>query len=98
MKIKQFLTITDTLAFAKGDYSRCFSLFSAEAGSLPGWMDCGEIELEVDIDGRQVAAKAVVDIEKKIEEAKLAHTEEMAYLEQTKQELLCIGNDGVDDE
>ena len=93
MKIKQFLHITDTLAFSKGNYGNCFSLFEHDIGNVAGWMNCGKVEFEVDIDSGQAVKSAIEDIEKQEEKERLKFTERMAYLEESKQELLCIGCD-----
>lgn len=97
MKIKQFLYITDTVAFARGNKD-CFSVSDYGKHNITGWMLCGEIEIDVDIDTGKVAAKAIADIETKQKEVQLAFTEKMAQLDQAKQELLCICNDGADNE
>lgn len=93
MKIKQFLTITDTLAFSKGDFSSCFSLYSTETNGVAGWSTCGEVEFDVDIDTKRISAEAIADIDDEAKRIQLAFTEKMAFLEQSKQELLCIGSD-----
>jgi hypothetical protein len=93
MKLKLLLHITDTLKFSRGEYDGCFGLYTHNNDSIDGWMCCGEVEFDVDIDSGEVAAKAVADIEKEEERIKLAYTEKMAFLEQSKQELLCIGSD-----
>ena len=52
----------------------------------------------VDFDDSKATENAISAIDQEVEKAKLEFTEKMAYFEQTKQELLCIGNDGANNE
>ena len=90
MRIKQHLLITDPEAFAKGDYRDCF-LVLQNGDYLPdGWINCGEIELDVNVDANQVTVIAVEGIERKIQELKASSTAALTELERRKNELICI--------
>jgi len=92
MKIQSDLYIRDTLAFAKGSKD-CFALSVLDMRGVTGWVYCGAVQFDVNFDESKGAENAISAIDEEVEKTKLAFTEKMAYLEQTKQELLCIGSD-----
>ena len=89
MKIKQFLTITDPSAFLKGDHSSCFSLFNHRC-DYEGWVVCGEVEFDVDIDTMKVRETAMQKIETQLTAARVL----LNTLESQRRDLLAIGYDG----
>ena len=85
MKITQHIVITDPEAFLKGNYYSCFSLFN-HATKIEGWINCGEIELDLDVDTGEVLKVAADEIDKDIGKA----TAVLNVLEQKKAELLAL--------
>jgi hypothetical protein len=88
MKIKQWVVITDPLAFAKGDYRLCLTL--TDFDGMDEWIYLKEIEIDVDISIDGIKQKAVVVIEEKQQEAKANFSVLMQTLENEKQSLLAL--------
>ncbi len=89
MKLKQHLIITNPENFAKGDYSGCFSLFNGPS-YIDSWIDCGEIEIEVDVDRRIAVAiceKELDELEKRVE---ANYQKDKTNLERRRAELLAL--------
>ena len=89
MKIKQYLVITDTEAFSKGDYDSCLNLYG-NSFAPDQWVNCGEIELDINVDTHEVTSLAVQEIERKQEELKASSTAALTELTRRKNELLSI--------
>jgi len=85
MKIKQHLVIANPDSFLKGDYDLCFNLYGWEV-SDPDYINCGEIELDVDVDTGKVIEVVSNAIDKEI--AELAA--KTIVLETRKKELLAL--------
>ncbi len=85
MKFKMHVIITDAIAFARGDYFGSLSLYNTTM-TIEGWIDCGEIEFEIDVDSKRVLDMANGELDEKIENAyALAETYKV-----TKAELLAL--------
>ncbi|NRA49215.1 MAG: hypothetical protein HRU12_08775 [Phaeodactylibacter sp.] len=93
MKIKQQLIITDPLEFAKGNYLSCFTLSGMTTG-IDEWINCGEIELDIDIDAKQVIQSSLDAIERKEQAVKDQAAAALEALRAEKSTLLAIGHDG----
>ena len=85
MKIKQHLAICDPEAFIKGKYGYCFSLWGHKT-TTEGYIDCGEIEIDVDVDSGKVIQAAVDEINRDIGKATAA----LDILERRKAELIAL--------
>lgn len=89
MKIKQYLHITDTERFLRGDYDGCFTLFDHESG-IDEWVFVGEIDLDIDIDIQRIISKTTSALDKEIEMERQVFTKRLASLERRKNELLAL--------
>ena len=85
MKIKQHVVITDPAKFLKGDYYSCFTLFSSEC-NIDGWIECGELELNIEVDSADVVRIVSDELDEQISKANAV----VAVLEQKKAELLAL--------
>ena len=67
MKIKQHLVITDIERFNSGNDNTCFSLVGAGVvDSLPDYVDCGPVEVEVTVSKGKIIAQGVKRLEAQI--------------------------------
>ena len=57
MKIKLHLVITDPDKFMCGGYNLAFSLYTKPM-DIDAWINCGEVEFEIDADVDEMKAKA----------------------------------------
>ena len=89
MKIKQYVVITNPEAFLRGNFYSCFDIYDRNP-EIPGWIGCGEIEFEIEVDSAEVVKITTDAINEEIakEQAKLE------ILERRKAELLFITHDG----
>jgi hypothetical protein len=85
MKIKQNLVVINPDAFLRGDYERCFTLFGYPPG-VGGWVEAGEIEIDVNVDSAAVVDVVTAAIDKEIDTNKVKIT----LLENRKRELLAL--------
>ena len=89
MIVKQHLYVSDPKQFLSGRLDNCFALVGYEA-DLNGWIYCGEIELEIDIDKQEAINITMQALKKQREEAQAEYATKMAVLDQAEKELLCI--------
>ena len=90
MKIKQYLLISYPDDFLKGDYDSCFTL-SGRPDCMKGkWIQCGEIELDVEVDTGEVIQTVVAVMDAEIEKASEEFTLKMKLLKQRKEEFLAL--------
>jgi hypothetical protein len=85
MKIKQYLHITDTKEFLRGDYSTCFDLFEREC-KVDGWVVCGPLEFDVDVDTKKVLDVALAQIDQRLDTARAL----VMTLENQKKDLMFL--------
>ena len=85
MKIKQFVYITDPEAFRKGNYGACFAVIGSDHMDK-SWINCGEVMLDINVDGQAVVNKATANINMEIGK----HSAALNVLEQRKSELLAL--------
>jgi len=85
MKIKQHLTITRPDEFLRGNYYSCFSLF-VDNNISDDWIDCGEIEIDVNVD----TGKIIKIVGNEIDEQIKAMNASIVVLENRKAELLAL--------
>ena len=86
--MKLYAYITDPEDFLNGEYNWCFGL-SAKP-EISAWLRAGEIEVEFDLDEKQVRQIAVEQINAEMQVRRDDFTRGMGELEQRKQELLSI--------
>ena len=85
MKIKQHVVLTQPAQFLKGNYSSCFTLFDYKTG-IDGWIDCGEVTLNIEVDSDDVIRVATQDLDEQISKANAV----LSVLETRKAELLAL--------
>ena len=85
MKITQHVVITDPESFLKGNYWGCFNLFDHKS-EQPDWINCGEIELNIEVDSADVVRIVSDELDEQISKANAV----VAVLEQKKAELLAL--------
>ena len=90
MKIKQHLVITNPDAFLRGDYTDCFTLYDSPSDTIDGWIDCGEIELNVQVDTGAALIKVTAAIDKQMEKERTEFSQRMEILDRRKQELQAL--------
>jgi len=91
MKIKQTLLIAHPDAFLKGDYSVCFTLMDEYNEHLPqDWINCGPIEIDVNVDTGEVIQKVVSVMDREIEKASEEFALKMQLLKRRKEEFLAL--------
>ena len=89
MKIEQTLCLHDPDAFLKGNYEGCFTLIGHDY--MPDeWIDCGKIELEVNVDSGKIIDLVVQGIEEKIIKIKGEHHTALNILERRLGELTAL--------
>lgn len=91
MKLKLHVIITDPEAFLKGDYFHCMTL-SSDKTTVPGWVNCGQIEVSLDVNRGEVLEVAAKTITEEMGRCSAA----MNVLEQRKAELLALPAPGMD--
>ena len=91
MKIKQHVVITDPAKFLKGQYYSCFTLFEGGC-KIDGWIDCGEVTLNIEVDSADVIRVATDELDEQISKANAV----LSVLEQRKAELLALPGPGYD--
>jgi len=88
MKIKRYLYISDAQGFLRDPQTSRYAISSYSdmgVGEDP-WIECGEIEFEIDVD-----TQTVIDTAKATLDADIGrHTAAINVLEQRKSELLAI--------
>ncbi len=94
MKIKQYLYITDPIAFSDG-CRNCLQLSQYDDLGVHGsytkeWIMAGEVEFDVDIDIDDVFVKAVEEIDHAEEKERAEHQVKMDILKEKRQKLLAI--------
>jgi len=89
MKIKQTLMISGADNFMRGNYRSCFTLVGYECG-IPGWIDCGEIELDVDVKTGEVINTIVAAVDEQIKAERAEFAVKINILEARKNELLAL--------
>lgn len=89
MKIKQTLFITEPDEFLRGDYTQCLNLYGDDVAPK-SWIDCGPIDIEIDLDLTDMTAKAVQAIDAQIERETGKWAARLALLKRRKQELLAL--------
>jgi len=95
MKIKQHVVITKPDRFLQGDYDYCMTLFGSEVTLIDGWIDCDEIELDLDVDLAEMTVTVVTAIDKKIEQERDEFASKIWVLETRKQELLALTHENA---
>lgn len=91
MKIKQQLYITEPDKFLSGDYHSCFNLFGDdEPRPCEGWIACGEIWIDVDVDTGEVRQQAIDALECAEKALQAEYTAKLNQIAAKKQELLAI--------
>ena len=85
MKIKQHVVITDPSKFLKGNLN-CFNLFESDCSHMRGWIDCGQVEIEVNVNADLAMDIATHTINEKIGAASAL----LQTLENEKAELLSL--------
>ena len=93
MKVKQHIVIKDIMAFQRGDYSNCFTVFGTETKGVTGWIDVGEIEFDIDVDMDDIKKTCIAQIELQEEAVRAELGAKLTLLERAKNELLSIGHD-----
>ena len=92
MKIKQTVYVTNPIRFAAKDYGRALTITDAGV-TVPGWIDCGEIELDINVDTQECRNIALDALERE-EAAVTAELEgKLQLIEQQRSQLLCIEHD-----
>ena len=86
MKIKQYLVITNPAGFLKGDFHSCFALYGTNKHLPDDWTECGQIEIDVNVDTGELIKKAQADIDANILKAQGV----IEALERKKAELLAL--------
>jgi len=86
MLIKQNLVITHPDNFLKADYGYCFSLYGWDMSHDPDYVQCGEIELDINVDTGKIIETISDVIDREI--ADLAA--KTIVLELRKKELLAL--------
>jgi hypothetical protein len=89
VKIKQHVVITDPDQFLRGDFQTCFTLYSTPT-QIGNWIDCGEVELDINVDHDQVTAKVLEVLDAEIDKERAEHELKMNMLITRKNELLAI--------
>ena len=89
MKLKLQLVLTDPAKYLKGYYHHVFTLLEGET-SVDGWINCGEVEIDVDVDTGMVLEVAKAELDNEIGK----HTAAINVLENRKSELLALTYDG----
>lgn len=89
MKFKQYLFIRDPLAFAKGNYFDCFTLFETE-DLVDGWINAGQIEFEVNVDINAVVSAATKMLDKREAKIREEMQDKLSRVKQARAELLAI--------
>lgn len=92
--IKQHLIMRNPMAFMKGDYSSCFTLFEAESGDVKDWIDCGEIEIVVDVNTDDIRKTCLAKLDEEEANANAEHVAKMTMLDRARNELLCLNHEG----
>lgn len=89
MKLKMHLVLTDPDSFLRGRYDYCFHLYT-EDPNVSGWVHCGTVDLDVNVD-RGPLIKATVDaINHEIEKVRDDCAAQLDVLQRRKDELLAI--------
>ena len=91
MKIKQHVVITQPAQFLKGNYSSFFTLFYYKTG-IDGWIDCGEVTLNIEVDSADVVRIVSDELDEQISKANAV----LSVLETRKAELLALPGPGYD--
>ncbi len=89
MKFKQRVVIVNPDSFLRGDYQACFTLLDHKTG-IDKWIDCGEIEFELDVDTQQITKTVAGAIEDEIKKEQSLHDAKMVVLKARLSELLAI--------
>jgi hypothetical protein len=88
MKITQRLVITRPDEFLTGS-RECFSLIGNDC-TPDDWIDCGEIELDIEVDKDEAIARVVTTLDEEIEKETAEHELKMNLLKRRKSEMLAL--------
>ena len=92
MKIKQTVYVTNPIRFAAKDYGRALTIGDAGV-TIPGWIDCGEIELDINVDTQECRNIALDALEREEAAVKAELEGKLQLIEQQRAQLLCIEHD-----
>jgi hypothetical protein len=88
--------ISNSDEFLKGNYSTCLTLMDermsklmSEKGNDP-YINCGEIDLDINISGETVTAHVLKILDAEIEREQAEHSLKMDLLQTRKDELLAL--------
>ena len=87
--IKLQLVCTDLRDMLKGDFHSCLSLYGYKP-SIEGWLNLGEIEIELDYDHGKVTAQAVASMRNTVKRERLEHSVKISQMEDAINELLAL--------
>ena len=90
MKLKQHLYIVCPDEFLKGNYHTCFDLYEDGEWHPEGWIYCGPIEIDVNVDTGEVIQKVVSVMDREIEKASEEFALKMHLLKRRKEEFLAL--------
>ena len=94
MKIKQHVVISNPDKFLQGNYSNCFNLLDDRMTELmvreSGWVDCGDIELDIDVSGEKITASILKALDAEIKKERAERSLKMDLLQTRKDELLAL--------
>ena len=102
MKIKQHVMIAHPDDFLRGSYRSCFTLMD---GTLADrftdkvdykYIDCGEIDLDINVSGETVTAHVLEALDAEIEKERAEHSLKMDMLKTRKNELLALTHEVVE--
>ena len=102
MKIKQHVMISNADDFLHQSYRSCFTLMDSAVAEIftgrgeDSYIDCGEIELDINVSGEDVTASVLSSLNAEIEREQAEHSLKMDMLNTRKQELLAlpVGGEG----
>ena len=83
-EIKQKLILTDPAAFLTGDMHHCFALFGGSYEPVEGWIDCGDIFIQVQVNKEAMAAVAIQEVEAQIRKIKGTGSAEIKELKKLR--------------
>lgn len=90
MKIKQNLWLSNPDHFLRGQYDYCFAMTETDAMDRQGWVLCGEIELDVNVDSGEVIKTVTAAIDAEILKTQGELEGKINILKTRKNELLAL--------
>lgn len=93
MEIKQYLYITDAVAFARGDMY-CYHITDMEDLSVDGWVCIGPVTINVSVNEAEIINKALAKLEQAEQKVKDDATFKLKMLAEEKSKLLAITYQG----